>query len=143
MCCSIRLVMGILLFSIPSPTLFHGSAAAFPDRKNVQQPFASAARTTSVNSSSFDVGDADVLVCYLSVTAASGTTPTLDVKFQDTNDNGTTFFDIVGTSFTQVTSSPSTQIVSATRKFSRKVRCVVTIAGTTPSFTFHVEMLTY
>ena len=62
--------------------------------KNIQVPFASAARTASVNSSTFDVYDHDVLVCFLSVTANSGTTPTLDVKFQDSPDGGTTWFDV-------------------------------------------------
>lgn len=105
------------------------------------QVFSSSARTASVTSSAFDVGDAQSLVAYLTVTAGSGTTPTLDIKFQDSPDSGTTWFDIAGASFTQVTGSSSTQVVSASRKFSNLVRCVVTIGGTTPSFTFHVEVI--
>ncbi|MEK6323619.1 MAG: hypothetical protein AABN33_18415 [Acidobacteriota bacterium] len=111
--------------------------------KNMQVPFASAARTASANSSAFDAGDADVLVCYLSVTANSGTTPTLDVKFQDSPDGGTTWFDVAGGSFAQVTTTNGTQVVSTTRKFASRVRCVATIAGTTPSYTFAVWFMSY
>jgi len=111
--------------------------------KNIQQPFASAARTASVNSSVFEVQDADVLVLYLVVTANSGTSQTLDVKMQDSPDGGTTWFDIAGAAVTQVTTSNGSQIVSATRKFARTVRCVVTIGGTTPSYTFAVFFLAY
>lgn len=111
--------------------------------KNIQIPFASAARTASANSSALDAYDHDILVCYLSVTANSGTTPTLDVKFQDSPDGGTTWFDIAGASFTQVTTVNGTQAVSATRKFAGKVRAVATIAGTTPSYTFAVWFMSY
>ena len=111
--------------------------------KNIQEPFASAARTSTTNSSAFDVYDADVLVAYLNVTANGGTSPTLDVKFQDSPDGGTTWFDIAGASFTQVTTGSSTQVVSATRKFATKVRCVATIGGTSPTFTFSVRFMAY
>jgi hypothetical protein len=110
--------------------------------KNFQQPFASAARTATATSSTFEIYGAETLVCYLSVTAASGTTPTLDVKFQDSPDGGTTWFDIAGATFTQATGT-TTQVVSASRKFARKIRCVATIGGTTPSFTFSVTIMTY
>ena len=111
--------------------------------KNFQVPFTSAARTSSSNSATFDVGQADNLVLYLSVTAQSGTTPTLDVKCQDSPDGGTTFFDIAGTAFTQVGATTSSQVVTATRKFGSKIRVVTTIAGTTPSYTFAVFFLSY
>lgn len=119
------------------------AAQAQVSQKNIQRPFASAARTATATSSSFNVADSDVLVAYLSVTANSGTTPTLDVKFQDSPDGGTTWFDIAGAAFTQVTTSNGTQVVSATRKFSKLVRCVATIGGTTPSYTFSVMFMAY
>ncbi|HEX8184409.1 MAG TPA: hypothetical protein VF747_06650 [Blastocatellia bacterium] len=111
--------------------------------KNVQVAFASAARTASANSSPFSVGDADHLVAFLSVTAGTGTTPTLDVKAQDSPDGGTTWFDLTGMSFAQVTGSTSSQTVYATRTFSPKIRFVATIGGTTPSFTFSVHFISY
>lgn len=132
--CELVLATAVLPFALPS---LLGTAGAQVSKKNVQVPFASAARTASVDSSTFEILDADALVCYLSVTASSGTSPTLDVKFQDSPD-GVTWFDVAGTSFTQVTGSSSSQVISATRKFSRRIRCRVTIAGTSPSFTFAV-----
>lgn len=106
-------------------------------KKNVQVPFASAARTASVDSDWFFIDDAETLVCFLKVTAHAGTSPTLDVKFQDSPDKSTDF-DVAGASFTQVTASPSTQAATSTRKPARWVRCRVTIGGTSPSFTFAV-----
>lgn len=111
--------------------------------KNIQVLFASAARTASANSLTLDVGEADVLVLYVSNTATSGTSPTLDVKLQDSPDGGTTWFDVAGAAITQVTSGTSSQIVTATRKFSRKIRCVITIGGTSPSFTCAAWFLAY
>ncbi|HEX8091835.1 MAG TPA: hypothetical protein VF762_23480 [Blastocatellia bacterium] len=112
------------------------------DSKNFQQPFTSAARTATATSSTFTVGNVDNLVGYESVTAASGTTPTLDVKVQDTPDGGTLWFDIAGMTHTQATGA-TTEVKSATRKFATKIRVVATIAGTTPSFTFSYTILSY
>jgi hypothetical protein len=106
--------------------------------KTYRTAFASAARTATANSDAFDVGDSTSLVAYLSVTAASGTSPTLDVKFQDSPDGGTTWFDIAGLAFTQATGATA-EVKVATRVYSKTVRCVATIAGTTPSFTFSVR----
>jgi hypothetical protein len=131
----------LLLLSIVA--LMLAPATGLADRKNIQQPFPSAARTATATSSVYTVRDVDWLVAYLTVTASSGTSPTLDVKVQDTSDGGTTWFDVTGAVFTQVTGSSSSQTVTATRKFGPKFRVVATIAGATPSFTFHVEVMTY
>lgn len=79
----------------------------------------------------------------LEVGTVSGTTPTLDVKLQESDDNST-FVDIAGATFTQVTASNSSQIkrireLNLARK--RYVRALATIAGTTPSFDFSCEVL--
>jgi hypothetical protein len=143
-------VIVLLGVSIPpalSPGLSPGAAVLAQQgtvpRKNLVAVLTSAARTTSVTTRAFAVGDADNLIAYLTVTAGSGTNPTLDVKFQDTSDNGTTWWDIAGTPFATVTGSSSSQLVAASRKFGTQVRAVITIGGTTPSFTFHLEMLAY
>lgn len=137
----------LMLVVAPVAPFVESATAATPAMqepvKNIQAPFASAARTASANSTTFDVGEADVLILYLSNTATSGTSPTLDVKMQDSPDGGTTWFDIAGTSATQVTSGTSSQILTATRKFARKVRCVITIGGTSPSFTCATWFLAY
>jgi hypothetical protein len=138
----IKAALAVALVLMPMLAL-PASAQTPSSPKQVYQPFASAARTASANSSAQDVGNADTLVLYLSVTAGTGTSPTLDVKMQDSPDGGTTWFDIAGTAVTQVTGSSSSQVTSATRKFAKKLRCLVTIGGTTPSFTFAVTYMVY
>lgn len=104
--------------------------------KQVYVAFSSSARTATANSSAIDVGDADKLILILSVTAHSGTNPTLDVKAQDTPDNGTTYSDIASGAMTQVTTTDSVTRLAITSAFARKIRIVATIGGTTPSYTF-------
>ncbi len=97
----------------------------------------SAARTTSGNSSVIDgYGPAKTLRVQLNVTAASGTSPTLNVLIEDSLD-GTTF-NTIG-SFTQKT-TVSREVLNITTPFADRLRVSWTIAGTTPSFTFAVDV---
>ena len=85
-------------------------------------------------------GDAMVT---LEVGTVSGTSPTLNVKIQESDDNSS-FSDITGATFTQVTATGNSQVLritnlNSTRK--RYLRAVGTIAGTSPSFAFGVEFL--
>jgi hypothetical protein len=92
----------------------------------------SAARTTTANGATFEVGDKGVARLLLDVTARTGTTPTLDVTIQTSYD-GTTWR-TAGT-FTQATA------VGAQRSsfnIDRFVRAIWTVGGTTPNFTFSV-----
>lgn len=94
----------------------------------------SAARTATSTGSSIELGDRGTLRLLLDVTAASGTTPTLDVTVQTSHDGST--WRSLGT-FTQATA-----ISSERKSFSgcdRFVRVSYTIGGTTPSFTFSVS----
>lgn len=95
----------------------------------------SAARTTSAAGPAIEVGDkVEIRDLKLNVTAASGTTPTLDVTVQTSPD--ATNWTSVGT-FTQKTTTGS-----QTKTFfglDRYVQVIWTIAGTTPSFTFDVS----
>lgn len=74
----------------------------------------------------------------LSSAAGTGTTPTLDLKLQQSDDNST-FTDVPiaqnvdGTAFAQVTTVASFQ-ERTYKPQSRYVRAVATIGGTTPSF---------
>jgi hypothetical protein len=100
---------------------------------------ASAARTTTGNSGAISAGSRQIAL-GLSVTAQSGTTPTLDVSIEWSQDGGTTWFVAQPTAdaFTQVT----TTLINAVRVFVVKApvyRIVWTIAGTTPSYTFSVR----
>ena len=70
----------------------------------------------------------------LDATAASGTTPTLDVVIEDTIDG--TNYNAIAT-FTQLTAA-GRQVVNVTTPFADTIRARWTITGTTPSFTFGV-----
>ena len=100
---------------------------------------ASAAQTASGNSGILGgYGSALSLRVQLAVTAASGTVPTLDMVVEDTVD-GTNFFTIA--TFTQATGvTAAVQSVAPTASFTDRIRLRWTIAGTTPSFTFAVQI---
>ena len=74
--------------------------------------------------------------------AGTGTSPTLDVKVQESSDDST-YTDITGLAFTQVTDAADiTQMlqidISGTKKY---VRVVDTAGGTTPSFDRSVVLI--
>ena len=100
-----------------------------------------AARSESLNSDTLDVANSVQLIGLLDVDAIDGTDPTLDIKFQDTPDNGVTWFDISGLAFAQVTDTPGQQVIISTRLYTSQVRCVATIGGTDPLFTFVVGFI--
>lgn len=97
----------------------------------------SSARTASGNSGVLSgFGDWSKFRAQLNVTAASGTTPTLDVVIEDSFD-GTTWNQVAA--FTQKT-AVSVQAVDVTGLFTDQLRVRWTIGGTTPSFTFDVKL---
>lgn len=94
----------------------------------------SAARTATGTGSSYELGDRGVLRLLLDVTAASGTSPTLDVAVETSYD-GSTWRSVAA--FAQKTAAGTER-----KSFSgcdRFVRITYTIGGTTPSFTFSVS----
>lgn len=95
------------------------------------------AKTASFNSD-FKVDGYTGFVAHLNVTAHAGTTPTLDIKFQDSPD-GTTFTDIASAAFTQVTTTDGKQRLVVSN-VARYCRAVVAIAGTTPSYTSTLDV---
>jgi hypothetical protein len=101
--------------------------------------FFAAARTANANGNGIDMANGLVSTnAVLNVGSVSGTTPTLDVKMQESDDN-TTFTNIPGANFTQVTASNAFQVIRFLRS-KRYRRAVATIGGTPPSFTFGVEV---
>ena len=105
--------------------------------------FPALARTATANGTGVDLqgyinAGGRQMKAFLDVGAVSGTTPTLDVKLQDSADN-VTYADIAGATFAQATAATSQAIHFRTNK--RYVRAVATIAGTTPSFTCSVYAL--
>jgi hypothetical protein len=99
---------------------------------------ASAARNTNGNSGPIGgFGSAKTLRAQLNVSAASGTTPTLNVLIEDSVDGGATW-NTVGT-FAQKTAI-SREVVNVVAPFTDLLRVSWTIGGTTPSFTFEVRI---
>lgn len=100
--------------------------------------------TATTTGSAVDTKGYNSAAVILEVGTVSGTTPTLDVKLQECATSGGTYTDVSGAVFTQVTATGNSQILriedlGVTRK--RYLKAVGTIAGTTPSFAFGVEIL--
>ncbi len=111
--------------------------------------FSSAARTTTTNSSDVSKITGKGVKLYLDITAASGSTPTLDLKVQAKDALSDKYFDIVGASFAQKVTTGQDDLVvypgvaeTANRSVSdvmtKTWRIVATIGGGTPSFTFSI-----
>lgn len=109
--------------------------------------FSSAARTATANSSDISDYNNSGGFFFLNVTAASGTTPTLDIKIQAKCNLTGIYTDIPGAAFTQKTTTTTDMLVLATgatvsankavsHPLPTHFRAVATIGGTTPSFTF-------
>ncbi len=101
-----------------------------------------AARTSTVTATGVDIrGYKGGLIVQQLVGTVSGTSPTLDGKLQQSSDNST-WSDISGATFTQVTASDSFQKIGIdASQTGGYIRYVGTIAGTTPSFTMGVVLL--
>ncbi len=96
---------------------------------------ASAARTASGDSgprTGFEV--ATQLRAQLDVTAAAGSSPTLNVVLEDTLD-GTNWNPVA--TFTQRVAA-GREVLNVTTPFTDRLRARWTVGGTTPSFTFSV-----
>ncbi len=106
---------------------------------------AAARRTTTLSGTAIDVlAYEGVALVLLNASAGTGTSPTLDVKLQHSDDNST-FADVTSGAFSQVTDAAETAGVKVMKlnvsDLKRYVRVVGTIAGTTPSFDFGVEFV--
>jgi hypothetical protein len=104
--------------------------------------------TTTQTGAGVDTFGYNSAALVLEVGTVSGTTPTLDVKVQDSADNSS-FADVSGLTLTQITASNNSQILQIDGLNSsyngvarrRYLRVVGTIGGTTPSFDFGAELL--
>jgi len=106
---------------------------------------AAARRTSTLTGTGIDVlAYEGVALVVLNASAGTGTTPTLDVKLQHSDDNST-YADVTGGAFTQVTDVAGSAGVQVKKinvsDLKRYVRVIGTIAGTTPSFDFGVEFI--
>lgn len=95
----------------------------------------SAARTASGDSGVLTGwGVPSVARVQLEVTAATGTSPTLDVVVEDTLDG--TNWNVVGTFAQKI--ATGREVVNLATPFADRLRIRWTVAGVTPSFTFSV-----
>jgi hypothetical protein len=89
---------------------------------------------SSVNLSS-NVGN--IVSAILVSGNAGGTTPTMDLKMQESTDGTNNFTDVTGGAFTQVTTHNAVQVI-AFKPTKPYVRCTGTVAGTNPVFEVQV-----
>ena len=104
-----------------------------------------ASRTSTLTGTGIDVLEYEgVALALLNASAGTGTSPTLDVKLQHSDDDST-YEDVTGGAFSQVTDAAETAGVKVMKlnisDLKRYLRIVGTIAGTTPSFDFGVEFV--
>jgi hypothetical protein len=93
-----------------------------------------AARTASANGTGVDVsGYVGNIKVLLNIGTVTGTTPTLDVKIQDSADNSS-WADVSGYTIAQKTAAGSDSLSVDKRAVRKYIRAVATIGGTTPSF---------
>ncbi|MFF0295554.1 hypothetical protein ACFYST_06085 [Kitasatospora sp. NPDC004614] len=83
-------------------------------------------------------GQATVALLAVHCTAASGTTPTLDVSLEESAD-GSSWSAITGSAVTQITAAGNRLATALVTK--NYVRVTGTVAGTTPSFTYSASLL--
>jgi hypothetical protein len=99
---------------------------------------ASAALATTTTTAAFTPTFGTSYSVSIPVTAVSGTTPTLDVAIEESDDSGTNWFkvyDFPRITGTGIYRSPLIRMVG------NRVRYVQTVAGTTPSFTRAINRL--
>lgn len=119
---------------------------------------ASAAVAATANSGAITLPVADEWTFVVSVTTVTGTTPTMDIVFQNTPDGGTTWVNMplrtsqitaaraeyftLPQNRTSIADSSVTAatggILSENYVLSSKIRILYTIGGTNPSFTFAI-----
>jgi hypothetical protein len=99
---------------------------------------ASAALTTTTTTAAFTPGQGISYQVNIPVTAVTGTTPTLDVSIEESDDTGTNWFKVYD--FPRITAVGMYRSPVITLNGNR-VRYVQTVGGTTPSFTRAVNRL--
>ena len=95
------------------------------------------ARTTSGASGALRVDESVSVALYVDVTAVSGSSPTLAVALQESDDQGVTWFD-ARTSPT--ITAPGKHVLQAGAPVTGLLRAAYTIGGGSPSFTFSVVL---
>lgn len=105
---------------------------------DVALPSAARGSGTFTGGPSAAAGTATSVLLTVHCTAASGTTPTLDVSLEESAD-GSNWTAITGSGITQMTAAGNHVAAAAVSK--NYVRVTSTVGGTTPSFTYQAALL--
>jgi len=113
------------------------------EKLDITAAVASASVTATATSSAIDLKefDGDVLL-VLNCAAGTGSSPTLDIKVQDSDESSGTYGDLSGATFTQVTTSASVQTLEVNKdECKRFIKIVQTVGGSSPVFVYGVSLV--
>jgi len=113
------------------------------EKLDITAAVASASVTATATSSAIDLKefDGDVLL-VLNCAAGTGSSPTLDIKVQDSDETGGTYGDLSGATFTQVTTSASVQTLEVNKdECKRFIKLVQTVGGSSPVFVYGISLV--
>ena len=113
------------------------------EKLDITAAVASASVTATATSSAIDLKefDGDVLL-VLNCAAGTGSSPTLDIKVQDSDETGGTYADLSGATFTQVTDSASLQTLEVNKdECKRFIKLVQTVGGSSPVFLYGISLV--
>ena len=101
----------------------------------------STTKTATFTTAAIFEPNVEYVALFVSVSAVTGTSPTLTVKLQESPD-GNVFYDIPSFTTTSITTTGNTRIAVPTvgMKCANFVQAVCTIGGTTPVWTFLVQV---
>ncbi len=113
------------------------------EKLDITAAVASASVTATATSGAIDLKefDGDVLL-VLNCAAGTGSSPTLDIKVQDSDETGGTYGDLSGAAFTQVTDSASVQTLEVNKdECKRFIKIVQTVGGSSPVFVYGISLV--
>ena len=113
------------------------------EKLDITAAVASASVTATATSGAIDLKefDGDVLL-VLNCAAGTGSSPTLDIKVQDSDETGGTYGDLSGAAFTQVTDAASVQTLEVNKdECKRFIKLVQTVGGSSPVFVYGVSLV--
>ena len=113
------------------------------EKLDITAAVASASVTATATSSAIDLKefDGDVLL-VLNCAAGTGSSPTLDIKVQDSDETGGTYGDLSGAAFTQVTDAASLQTLEVNKdECKRFIKLVQTVGGSSPVFVYGISLV--
>ena len=113
------------------------------EKLDITAAVASASVTATATSSAIDLKefDGDVLL-VLNCAAGTGSSPTLDIKVQDSDESGGTYGDLSGATFTQVTDAASVQTLEVNKdECKRFIKVVQTVGGSSPVFVYGISLV--